>query len=216
MTLSLLAPALPQFAPMGEGEAGERQGLEGANKILQVHDKYLVVQIQDGVAVVDQHVAHERIRYEEALDRFQREGAGSQQLLLPLTIHLNPVEMAVARQAEDLLLRLGFGIREFGAGTLLVDAIPIGLKNWNEGALIYKLIDELIQEQEVRDSLQEAMAASYACHTSIRAGERLAQSEMQELLERLLKTREPFVCPHGRPIIVKLSLPELDKLFGRT
>ena len=214
MTLSLLAPTLPQFSAMGE--AVQRQDLEGVSKILQVHDKYLLLQLQDGIAVIDQHVAHERIRYEEALDRFQNEGAASQQLLLPLTIHLNPVEMEVARQAENLLFLLGFGIREFGAGTLLVDAIPTGLKHWQEGALIYKLIDELIQEQEVRDSLQEAMAASYACHTSIRAGERLVQSEMQELVERLLKAREPFVCPHGRPIIIKLSLRELDKLFGRT
>lgn len=217
MTLSLLAPALPQFAAFGEvGESVKRQDLEGVNKILQVHDKYLLLQLRDGIAVIDQHVAHERIRYEEALDRFQSEGAASQQLLLPLTIHLSPVELEVARQAEALLLRLGFGIREFGTGTLLVDAIPTGLKYWQEGALFYKLIDELIQEQEVRDSLQEAMAASYACHTSIRAGERLVQSEMQELVERLLKAREPFVCPHGRPIIIKLSLRELDKLFGRT
>lgn len=216
MALRLLAPSLPQFGQMeAVGEPSAGQEAEGANRILQVHDKYLVLQLQDGVAVIDQHVAHERIRYEEALDRFQSEGAASQQLLLPLTIHLNPVELEVARQAERLLGQLGFGIREFGSGTLLVDAIPAGLKNWQEGALFYKLIDELIQENEVRDTLQEAMAASYACHTSIRAGERLVQSEMQELVERLLKAREPFVCPHGRPIIVKLALKELDRMFGR-
>ncbi|MCC7261534.1 MAG: DNA mismatch repair endonuclease MutL [Candidatus Latescibacteria bacterium] len=216
MALHLLAPALPQFGIPGEaGEAVRRGDLEGPVRVLQVHDKYLLLQLQDGIAVIDQHVAHERIRFEEALDRFEAEGAPSQQLLMPLTIHLNPVELEAARQAEALLGRLGFGIREFGAGTLLIDAIPAGLRNWQEGALLYKLIDELIQEKEIRDSLQEAMAASYACHTSIRAGERLVQSEMQELVERLLKAREPFVCPHGRPIIVKLSLRELDKLFGR-
>lgn len=216
MVLNLLAPSLPQFGQLGEvGEAVKRHELEGPNPILQVHDKYLLLQLQDGIAVIDQHVAHERIRYEEALDRLQAEGTPSQQLLLPLTIHLSPVELEAARQSEDLLARLGFGIREFGPGTLLVDAIPTGLRNWQEGALFYKLVDELIQEKEVRDTLQEAMAASYACHTSIRAGERLVQSEMQELVERLLKAREPFVCPHGRPIIVKLSLRELDKLFGR-
>jgi DNA mismatch repair protein MutL len=217
MALHLLAPSLPQFSQPGAvGESSVGRQLEGANRILQVHDKYLLLQLQDGIAVIDQHVAHERIRFEEALDRFQAEGAASQQLLLPLTIHLNPVELEAARQAEGLLGRLGFGIREFGAGTLLIDAIPSGLKNWQEGALFYKLIDELIQEQAIRDTLQEAMAASYACHTSIRAGERLVQSEMQELVARLLKAREPFVCPHGRPIIVKLSLRDLDKLFGRT
>lgn len=214
--LHLLAPAQPRFGVPDEGDEPVRRGdLEGPVRVLQVHDKYLLLQLQDGIAVVDQHVAHERIRFEEALDRFQAEGAPSQQLLMPLTIHLNAVELEAARQAQDLFSRLGFGIREFGPGTLLIDAIPAGLKNWQEGALVYKLIDELIQEKEIRDSLQEAMAASYACHTSIRAGERLVQAEMQELVERLLRAREPFVCPHGRPIIVKLSLRELDKLFGR-
>lgn len=217
IALNLLAPALPRFGAFGEvGETLQQRDLAGPIRILQVHDKYLLLQLQDGIAVIDQHVAHERVRYEEALDRFRAEGAPSQQLLMPLTIHLNPAELEAARQAEELLTRLGFGIREFGQGTLLIDAIPAGIKNWQEGALVYKLIDELIQEKEIRDSLQEAMAASYACHTSIRAGERLAPSEMQELVDRLLKAREPFVCPHGRPIIIKLALRELDKLFGRT
>ncbi len=217
LALNLLPPASPPFSGFGEavGKDLSRDVLAGPLPILQVHDKYLLLQLKDGVAVIDQHVAHERIRYEEALDRFQSEAAPGQQLLLPLTIHLNPVELEAARQAEDLLGRLGFGIREFGAGTLLIDAIPVGLKNWQEGALVYKLIDELIQEKEVRDSLQDAMAASYACHTSIRAGDRLVQAEMRELVEQLLRAREPFVCPHGRPIIVKLSLRELDRLFGR-
>jgi len=215
MALGLLASSLPRFTAGKAGERPSRDELAGPPRILQVHDKYLLLQLEDGVAVIDQHVAHERIRYEESLDRFQDGGAPSQQLLLPLTIHLNPIELEAARQAEGLLARLGFGIREFGSGTLLIDAIPAGLKNWQEGALIYKIIDELIQEKEIRDTLQEAMAASYACHTSIRAGERLVQGEMQELVTRLLKAREPFVCPHGRPIIVKLSLRELDKLFGR-
>jgi DNA mismatch repair protein MutL len=216
MTLHLLAPAMLR-EPLGGmgGKPVDRQELEGAGPILQVHDKYLLLQLQDGVAIIDQHVAHERVRYEETLDRLGAGAAPSQQLLLPLTIHLNPVELEAARQAVDLLARLGFGIRDFGPGTLLVDAIPAGLKNWQEGAFLYQLIDELIQEKEVRDTLQEAMAASYACHTSIRAGDRLAPAEMRELVERLLKAREPFVCPHGRPIIVKLSLRELDKLFGR-
>lgn len=219
MSFHLLASSTPGgFQRVLDGEALARQELEGADRIpqiLQIHDKYLVLQVEDGVVVIDQHVAHERIRYEEALDRLQAEAAPSQQLLLPLTLHLNPVELETARQAVELLARLGFGVRDFGPGTLLVDAIPAGLGNWQEGAFLYKLIDVLIQEKELRNTLQEAMAASYACHTSIRAGERLAQSEMRELVDRLLKAREPFVCPHGRPIIVKLSLRELDKLFGR-
>ena len=140
---------------------------------------------------------------------------GAQQLLLPLTVNLNLVEMEVVREAQELLGQLGFNVREFGPGTVMVEAIPVELKNWGEGEVFHKIVSELLEEKEIRNTLQEAVAASYACHTSIRAGEKLKQDDMQVLIKRLLGTREPFVCPHGRPIIVKIPLPELDRLFGR-
>jgi DNA mismatch repair protein MutL len=111
---------------------------------------------------------------------------------------------------------LGFGIREFGPGTVIVDAIPSNLTDWGEGEIFNKIVNELLEEKEERDSLQEAVAASYACHTSIRAGQKLTDTEMQNIIQQLLNAREPFVCPHGRPIMLKVPLKRLDRMFGRS
>ncbi len=182
----------------------------------QVDKKYIFSSINDGVVIIDQHVAHERIRYEEALKCFSEEGVASQQLLFPLTVKANPMEIEIMREARGLFERLGFGIRDFGPGTVIVDAIPTNFKNWGQGEIFYKIVNELMEEQEERDTLQEAMAASYACHTSIRAGQQLSAEEMQGIINQLLEAREPFVCPHGRPIILKIPIRELDRMFGRT
>ncbi len=221
LSLSLLAPSKPateELIKSGEkNEVGESalEDLEEAPAIWQVHNKYIIAPIKDGILIIDQHVAHERIRFEDALDQFQAEATASQQLLFPLTLNLDSVEMEVVREALGLFKGLGFGVREFGPGTILVESIPVEMKDWGEGEVFSKIINELLEEKQIRNTLQEAMAASYACHTSIRAGEKLSSKDMQVLIERLLKAREPFVCPHGRPIIVKILLTELDRMFGR-
>lgn len=221
MSLSFLAPSAPSAEGLFKGDESAKsmevalEDLESAPAIWQVHNKYIIAPIKDGILIIDQHVAHERIRYEEALDNFQADGTSSQQLLFPLTATVNAVEMETIREAQELFGKLGFGVREFGPGTVLVESIPSAMKEWGEGEVFSKIISELLEEKEVRNSLQEAMAASYACHTSIRAGERLSADEMQVLVDRLLKAREPFVCPHGRPIIIKIPLNELDRMFGR-
>ena len=190
--------------------------LESAPVLWQLHRKYIFTPIEDGVVIIDQHVAHERIRYEEALQSFAEEGVSSQQLLFPLTVNASPMEMEVIREARELFERLGFGIRDFGPGTVMVDAIPTHLNDWGEGEIFYKIVNELLEEKEERDSLQEAVAASYACHTSIRAGQKLTGTEMQNIIQQLLDAREPFVCPHGRPIMLKVPLKRLDRMFGRS
>ena len=184
--------------------------------IWQTHNKYIFSSINDGVVIIDQHVAHERIRYEEALRCFAEQGVASQQLLFPLTANASSMEMEVVREARGLFERLGFGIRDFGPNTVIIDAIPTNLNEWGEGEIFFKIVNELLEEKEERNSLQEAMAASYACHTSIRAGQKLSAREMQEIIHQLLNAQEPFVCPHGRPIILKIPLKELDRMFGRT
>ena len=90
------------------------------------------------------------------------------------------------------------------------------LKNWQNGNLFHKIVSEIIDEKKIQDSLKAAVAASYACHTSIKAGEKLSEPEMRTLIKRLLKTRKPNACPHGRPIIVRIPLSELDRHFERS
>ena len=218
MSLSLLPGASLHGEPV-LADTGGREALGQARdsaRAWQIHDKYVLVPIRDGLLVVDQHVAHERVRFEEVQDALQAEGEASQQLLVPLTVSVNPVEMEVFRQAREHFERLGFGVREFGPGSLLVDAIPPALRHWGDGDLFHRILSELIEELDARSEVRDAVAASMACHTSIRAGERLSPSEMEKLLERLLGAREPFSCPHGRPILIKIPLRELDRLFHRT
>ncbi len=134
---------------------------------------------------------------------------------MPLTVDVNPVEMAVYRQASDLFERLGFDVREFGPSTLLVEGLPPELRKWAAGDLFYELLSALIDELEIHSEAREALAATMACHSSIRAGRRLPASEVDALVRGLLSARNPFACPHGRPIIVRLPLTEFDRLFGR-
>lgn len=217
MDLSLL----PARQPAGEvlrGDAAGAAALTQARRtgVWQTHDKYILLPIRDGILIVDQHAAHERVRYEEVQDLLASEGAQSQQLLMPLTVDINPVEMQTFRASEALFERLGFSVREFGPGTLIVEAIPPELRNWGDGDVFYQILSDLLEELEARSEARDAMAASMACHTSIRAGERLDGRDMQILVERLLKAREPFACPHGRPILIKIPFAEFDRMFERT
>ena len=121
---------------------------------------------------------------------------------------------------------MGFGIRDFGGNTVVVDAIPIGLKTWNDGQLLRDVIGDVIDhenrtsvppEQQNRQITpqEHRLAASFAWHTSIRTGETLSIREMQALIDQLFATKEPFVCPFGHPTLVKISLEEIDHWFGR-
>ena len=218
MRLTLLPAAPVPGAPVSADAVG-RQNLGEARhstKSWQIHDKYLLIPIRDGLLVVDQHVAHERVRFEEVQDALEAEGGASQQLLVPLTVAVSPVEMEAFLQARELFERLGFGVREFGPASLLIDAIPPGLRHWGDGDLFQEILSDLIEELDVRPEVRDAVAASMACHTSIRAGERLSIPEMETLVRKLLNAREPFACPHGRPILIKIPLHELDRLFHRT
>ena len=220
MNLSLL----PNTAPVGEPVQADRNGEAvlaearqgGHGGFWQIHDKYFLLPMRDGLLVVDQHAAHERVRYEEVQDMLTQEGSASQHLLMPLTVDINPVEMQAFQSSQEMFNRLGFEVREFGPSTLIVEAIPPELRNWGKGDIFYQILSDLIDELEARSEARDAMAASMACHTSIRAGERMNPQEMETLITRLLRAREPFACPHGRPILVKIPLSEFDRLFHRT
>lgn len=220
MNLSLLPSTAPAADPVRRDAAGEatlaQARVAAAARIWQIHDKYLLVPIRDGLLVVDQHAAHERVRFEEVQDMLTTEEAASQQLLLPLTVDVSPVELQAFDTSKEMFQRLGFAIRPFGPATLLVEGIPPELRNWGDGDLFHQILSDLIDELEARSEARDAMAASMACHTSIRAGERLDAREMETLIQRLLSAREPFACPHGRPLLLKIPLQEFDRLFHRT
>jgi DNA mismatch repair protein MutL len=185
--------------------------------IWQAHNKYIISQIRNGLMIIDQHVAHERILYERVLANFENSLPSSQQLLFPETIDLGAGDYSLVKELQPDLIRLGFDIRLFGKNTVVIDGIPADVRIGNEKKILREVLDEFKNNEhagvkDVRDNL----AKSFACKAAIKAGDRLNVGEMVALIEHLFLTKMPYVCPHGRPVIVRIPLEELDKRFGRT
>jgi DNA mismatch repair protein MutL len=218
-----VARARPEAGDGAEGAVGEG-GEPGETAVTlsvwQLHRRYLLAHTKNGLIIVDQHRAHERVLYEEVLESFDASPGTGQRLLFPLTLDFGLAEIQTVREALPLLERIGFGIRDFGANTVVVDAIPVGLSVWEEGQLLRAVVQDLLDREaagtsgsDERNPLERRLAASYAHYTSIQVGDGLSPPEMQGVIDRLFATREPFVCPQGHPTVIKMSLDELDRRF---
>ena len=186
-----------------------------AGNIWQIHDKYIVSQINSGLVIIDQHVAHERVLFEDALTAFEKAPLGAQTLLFPETLEFSADEFSVLLDILPNLNKLGFRMQEFGKNTVMVEAIPSEMVWGNEKTIIREIMDSFLENKKKYSSWQEGLAASYSCHAAVKAGDPLTIQEMQALVNRLFATNHPYYCPHGRPIIVQLSIEELDKRFER-
>jgi len=182
---------------------------------LQLNDTYIITTIKEGVIIVDQHIAHERILYEEILGHFKGKPAAAQQLLFPLTLDFSAADFDIFEPMIPLLNKIGFGIEEFGERSVKVDAFPADLTNIEEGKILYEFIEEMRVHGKITSGYIDKLAAAIACRSAIKAGKSLSQPEMQFLIDKLFATQSPFVCPHGRPTIVKLTLEHLNRSFGR-
>ncbi len=183
--------------------------------IWQVHNKYIISQINSGLVIIDQHVAHERVLYEEALAAFDEQPMAAQTLLFPEVLEFSPDEYSVLLDVLSSLEKIGFRLKEFGKNTVLVEAVPAIMGWGNEKRIINDILDHYLTHKKEHSSYHDAIAASFACHAAIKAGDSLTKEEMQALVNQLFGTKHPYHCPHGRPIIVQLSLAELDKRFER-
>jgi len=185
--------------------------------VWQLHDKYIISPTPEGVLIVDQHAAHERIIYEKAIIRFESLQVESQELLFPQTIELSPADAALVAELQPLLEKLGFVLKMFGARTLILEGVPSDIRPGSESTILGDVLN-LYREDEQRLKLnpREQLAKSYSCRAAVKAGDRLGNAEMTSLIEQLFRARVPYVCPHGRPVMVRLSLSELDRRFGRT
>lgn len=211
--VSGLERAKTYVSTLAARKAGD-QGIDVEN-IWQVHNKYIVSQISSGLVIIDQHVAHERILFEEALAAFDTSPMASQTLLFPETLTFSPDEYSVLLDILPYLEKIGFRMREAGQNKVLVEAVPSEMGWGNEQKIIRNIIDHYLSNQKKYSSFQENLAASFACHAAVKAGDQLTREEMQELVNRLFGTKHPYYCPHGRPIIVQLTLDEIDKRFER-
>ena len=181
----------------------------------QIHSKFILAQISSGLVIIDQHVAHERILFEEAIAAFKKNPMSSQTLLFPEEMQFAPDEYSVLLEILSYLEKIGFRMSQSGKDTVLIESIPSEMTWGREKEVIKDIIDNFESSHKEYSSLQENIAASFACHAAIKAGDKLTAEEMRELVDRLFGTKHPYYCPHGRPIIVQLSLEELDKRFER-
>jgi DNA mismatch repair protein MutL len=191
--------------------------LVSKSEIWQFQKKYIMYQLESTLMIIDQHAAHERILYEQAFDRLNNNANLTQQLLIPIYVELNPVDYEVARSIEQELGSLGFDIELQSKRKVKIKGIPSDVRIGDEGKILQELIDQF-KEYDIKLNLEKRdnLAKSYACKHAIKAGDYLTEGEMLNLIDKLFSVKMPYVCPHGRPTIVKLSMDELDKMFYRT
>ena len=181
----------------------------------QVHLRYIVSVISSGLVIIDQHVAHERVLFEEAMKCFDSNPISGQTLLFPEVIEFSPDNFSTLLDILTYLEKMGFKMSEFGENTVLIEAIPSEMAWGNEKEIIKEMLDNYLQTKKEYSSFQEALAASFACKAAVKSGDALNSEEMRELVNRLFGTKHPYYCPHGRPIIIQLSMDELDRRFER-
>ncbi len=201
------------FTPAG-GESAPTMNTQA--NVWQLHNRYILTQIDSGLIIIDQHVAHERILYEKALRLFEEARPSTQKILFPRMIELSAEDYDILQEILPFLEKLGFMIQDFGKHTVVVEGIPAGTRIKNYTTLLQEMIDDYRRGKRNNLEIRDNIARSYACHTAIRSGDPLNIHEMNALIEQLFKTETPYFCPHGRPVLVNISLEELDKRFGRT
>jgi DNA mismatch repair protein MutL len=206
--------SIPPDPQPDDSPSSESAGYQAA---WQIHNKYILVSTETGMMIVDQHAAHERVLYERVLSRFNQNDQHSQQLLFPQTIQLTAGDGAVVKSLLPLLERLGFSLKMFGPTTVIIDGVPPDVRPGHEHNILQSIIDGYHEDEyTVKLEPRERLAKSFSCKAAIKSGDPLKPDEIQSLLHQLSACEIPFVCPHGRPVVIKLSLTELDQRFGRT
>jgi len=183
----------------------------------QVNNSFIVAVNGEGLWIVDQHVAHERVLFEQHL-RARREGAlTGQRMLAPLVLELSPRQLVTLEQIREELVANGFEVEPMGPRSVAVQAAPAGITHADTERLLMQILDGVEKEAEAisMEALQAKIAASTACHAAIKVNMPLDQKKMEWLLAELAKTEAPMSCPHGRPVVLRYSTREIEKAFKR-
>ena len=183
------------------------------NILGQIFDTYILVRKNDELEIYDQHIIHERILYEELKDKFYSKKLDSQQLLIPQKIEVTAVEKSIILENQETFSEFGFDIDQFSDNEMLLRAVPAFDFREDVKNVFHKLLEDLKDENEIKD-LRENIIISMSCKGAVKAGQKLDMGEMQNMVRRLHEVGK-YTCPHGRPIIVKLTKNDLDKMFGR-
>ncbi|MFP4521692.1 MAG: DNA mismatch repair endonuclease MutL [Fibrobacterota bacterium] len=203
-----------------EEKNGKDEKSPGADSLelvnyFQLHNRYIMCQIQNGILVIDQHAAHERILYEQARDNIINSSGSSQRLLFPENIEFSRAEMIVFESNLNTFNSLGFDLKLFSGNTLVVEGIPAGLDITESSDVISAMLDYLLNSGRADDDFRDKFAKAYACGAAVKFGMELNIEEMNSLVADLFKCDVPYTCPHGRPTMVRVTLEELARRFLR-
>ena len=190
-------------------------GISGDVRFQQLALMYIVALTADSIFVIDQHAGHERILYEAAMKSFGVSRISSQQLLFPVAIYLEPDDFFVFNREKDTFAMLGFAVNSFGPRQVQLTAAPAILSGKNPEILFRELLDDFAEVTGDSQKRYQKKAASFACRGALMAGDHLDETSMRALFESLIAAENPYVCPHGRPTLIRLSKGELDVRFGR-
>jgi len=180
----------------------------------QVGSTYIIAEGPEGMFLIDQHAAHERVMYEKILGQMQTQSIDRQPLLTPLVVELTPEEATAFERSTDELREIGFDVDQFGEQSIVIREIPALIRGVDIGERMHLILQELA-EGGAGSSWLDSVAISAACHTSIRAGQALSLQEMRELVAQLERTEQPRACGHGRPTMLHMSQTELERQFSR-
>jgi len=180
----------------------------------QLSSSYIIAEGPDGLYLIDQHAAHERILFEKIKQQRSRQEIEVQGLLEPVAFEVNPKQDEALKAYHEKLAEFGFSIEPFGDRTYLVRAVPVLLHQKDWVGVVRELLDSLSGGDE--GDWMERIAVSIACHSAVRAGQELTDAEMRELIRQLEQVAVPHTCPHGRPIMIRLSSEQLEREFGRS
>jgi DNA mismatch repair protein MutL len=193
---------------------------EGKNKLGefyvlgQINKTYIVAENQDGLVIIDQHAAQERVNYEKFTCELKSKAIKTQKLLSPRVIELDPIRHLVSRNNKEFLLGLGFEFEDFGQNSVKLISIPQVFGRL-KSTLFIDVINELAKSKIIDSEIEERIIR-FACRASVKAGDELTSVQMKELLKDLGNCENPYSCPHGRPTIISLSVADLERRFKRT
>lgn len=178
-------------------------------------DLYIVALSPEAIFVIDQHAAHERVLYEQALAAFDKAQLVSQKLLFPVNVEFDAVTFQLAESTAEKFASLGFEVKPFGARSIAIYAAPAVVRSANPERLYRSMLEDLEGVESEGERIHKKVAQSFACRAAIKAGDRLDEQEMAALVNDLFACANPYVCPHGRPTMIRLPKAELEKRFGR-
>ncbi|MFZ3169864.1 MAG: DNA mismatch repair endonuclease MutL [Candidatus Methanoperedens sp.] len=205
-------------ASMEKENIGAETGIEiempDVKVLGQVDSLYILAETKNGLMIIDQHAAHERIFF-DLIRESKRDD--SQELIVPINIELDPRERLLIKDTIPYLEEFGFRISEFGHDSFAVTAVPIVLGKLEDPGMVHDIISDILSEGKIKEEtgIFERVTKSIACRSAIKAGADCSGSQMESLIKQLFKTQNPYTCPHGRPTMVSFNRQELDKLFKR-